>query len=298
MKYDNCPICNADINRWITKKIDSVLYTIDLCKSCGFAFVNPRPNLDFLMEFYSLEGQGKNKNEVSTLASIVDQEKNYPNSTIDAKRMIDMVCKLLNQSESTVEYKLLDVGCGYGFFSHEALKNGFEVTALELAAIERKIATQMTGLIPVAKSFEDFQYDGQLYDVVLMSQILEHAFDINLWMTKAYNILKPNGLISIALPNYMSIFRKIMQSNDPFICPPAHLNFFSRKSLSLLLSNHKFKICSVQYVSRIPKNSIQKRLERFGKILPNLISNSVPVMLKGIDSLRLGMIINIYAKKV
>lgn len=298
MRYDNCPICNSDIKRWITKKTESGLFDIDLCNSCGFAFVNPRPDLDFLMKFYSVEGHGKNKNEISTLASILEQEKKYPNSTVDAKRMMTTITKLLNNSNDANKYKLLDVGCGYGFFSNEALKNGFKVTALELAATERKIAEQMTGLGPIAKSFEDFQSGKQIYDVVLMSQILEHAFDVNLWMNKAFNIIKPNGIISIAVPNYNSIFRKVFQSKDPFICPPAHLNFFSPKSLSQLLSKHGFKVCGVQYVSRIPKDSIQKRLARFGKILPNLISNSVPFILRGIDSLHLGMIINIYAKKV
>lgn len=298
MKYDNCPICNSDIKRWIIKKTESGLFDIDSCNSCGFAFVNPRPDLDFLMKFYSVEGHGKNKNEITTLSAILEQEKKYPNSTVDAKRMMTIILKLLNNSNYANEYKLLDVGCGYGFFSKEALENGFEVTALELAATEREIANQMTGLRPIEKSFEDFQSGKQIYDVVLMSQILEHAFDVNLWMNKAFNIIKPNGIISIAVPNYNSIFRKVLQSKDPFICPPAHLNFFSLKSLSQLLSKHGFKIYNVQYVSRIPKDSIKNRLARFGKILPNLIGNSVPLMLKVIDSLHLGMFINIYAKKV
>lgn len=298
MKYINCPICNNDIKRWITKKTEDVAYDIDLCNSCGFAFVNPRPNLDFLMNFYSLKGHGQPQNEVTTLTSILEQEKKFPNSTIDAKRMITTVRKFLNKSDETNRYKLLDVGCGYGFFSNDALKNGFDVIALELASTERNIASQMTGLEPIEKSFEDFQPLEKVFDVVLMSQILEHAFDINLWMKKAHKILKPNGLIVIALPNFNSIFRRIMQANDPFICPPAHLNYFSRKSLSLLLSNHGFKVSSVQYVSRIPKDSIQKRLRRFGKIIPLTISKSIPILLNGVDLIRLGMIINVYAKKI
>jgi 2-polyprenyl-3-methyl-5-hydroxy-6-metoxy-1,4-benzoquinol methylase len=298
MKLDNCPICNSDIKLWRKKETEAGLFEIDLCSSCGFAFVNPRPSLNFLMEFYSVQGIDQKTNGIITLASVIEQEKNYPNSTVDAKRMIDNLLKFVNQSKGGEGYKLLDVGCGYGFFSREAIKNGFNVTALEIASEDRKIATEMTGLIPIAKSFEDFKYDGQLYDVILMSQILEHAFDVNLWIKKAYNILKPNGLILIALPNYSSIFRKILQSNDPYISPPAHLNFFNRNSLSLLLSNSGFEIIHVEYISRIPKDSIEKKLRKFGKQISHLISNSVPIMLNGIDLLRLGMIINIYARKI
>jgi 2-polyprenyl-3-methyl-5-hydroxy-6-metoxy-1,4-benzoquinol methylase len=298
MKYSNCPICNSDIKHWITKQNEAGLFEIDRCNSCDFAFVNPRPKLDFLMEYYSFSGDGQGKKEVSTLATILENEKKYPNSSVDAKRMLTTVCNFLNKENNQFGQKLLDVGSGYGFFSYEALKRGFEVTAIELATVEREIAIQMTGLKPIAKSFEEFQHDGPLFDVILMSQILEHALDINLWINKAYSILKPNGIISIALPNYMSIFRKVMQSNDPFIYPPAHLNFFSRKSLTLLLSNFGFKVICVQYVSRIPSDSIQNRFKSFGKILPIISAKVVPVLLKGIDFLHLGMIINIYAKKV
>jgi 2-polyprenyl-3-methyl-5-hydroxy-6-metoxy-1,4-benzoquinol methylase len=298
MKYNNCPICNNSIEHWKTKKTGDSVYNIDMCKSCGFTFVNPRPDMNFLMNFYSLEGHGQHQNEITTLDSIIEQEKKFPNSTIDAKRMITTVMNTLNKSAHQGNLKLLDVGCGYGFFSKEAIKNGFEVNALELASTERNITNQMTGLQPVAKSFEEFESGEQLFDVILMSQILEHAFDINLWVKKACKILKPNGVIAIALPNFNSIFRKIMQENDPFICPPAHLNFFSSKSLSLLLSNHGFKVSGVQYVSRIPKDSIQNRLSRFGKIIPNTISNSIPFLLSGVDYLRLGMIINVYAQKI
>lgn len=297
MKYTTCPICNNDIKEWRTKKTDSGAYVIDICNSCGFAFVNPRPDIDFLMNYYSIEGHGQTHSEITTLESILDQEKKFPNSSIDAKRMISTVSKFLNKSNSISGYTLLDVGCGYGFFSKEALTNGFEVKALELASTERTIANQMTGLEPVATSFEDFQSENQLFDVVLMSQILEHAFDINLWISKAKSILKPNGQIAIALPNFSSIFRRIMQENEPFICPPAHLNFFSHRSLALLLSKHGFNVTAVQYISRIPKDSIENRLSRFGKIISGIISNSVPFLLNGVDVLRLGMIINVYAKK-
>jgi len=80
--------------------------------------------------------------------------------------------------------RFLDVGCGYGFFSNEALDAGFDVVALELARNEREIAKKMTGLSPVSSSFEEFEYDRESLGVMFMSQILEHALDVNLWSKK------------------------------------------------------------------------------------------------------------------
>ena len=49
------------------------------------------------------------------------------------------------------------MGCGYGFFSREALRKGFEGVAIELASNERAIAERMTDLKPMRVSFEGFE---------------------------------------------------------------------------------------------------------------------------------------------
>ena len=97
------------------------------------------------------------------------------------------------------------------FFSKEALGAGFDVQAIELATNERKIAQEMTELSPAATSFEEYQCEPESLGVVLMSQILEHALDVNLWVDKAHRFLQKDGILAIALPNYGSVVRKVLQ---------------------------------------------------------------------------------------
>ena len=236
-----CPVCSSSVKTWRVKTVGDEKYNLDLCESCGFSFVNPRPSLDFLMNYYSSFGHGHDdaENEAPTFDSVPAQERHDPNSTVDARRMIKTIRSLVRKGGSN---RFLDVGCGYGFFSKEALDAGFEVMALELAENEMEIAKEMTGMNPAACSFEEFECAPESLSVVLMSQILEHALDVNLWIKKARGFLSDDGILAIALPNYGSIFRMIMQENEPFICPPAHLNFFNPNSLSRLLGNHGFKV--------------------------------------------------------
>tara|TARA_B100000768_G_scaffold172418_2_gene180644 strand:+ start:1137 stop:2078 length:942 start_codon:yes stop_codon:yes gene_type:complete len=299
--YYKCPICSSQFRKWRDKKVDDKIYNLDLCNSCGYSFVNPRPSLAFLIDYYSAFGHGhltggvRSKKDIPTLSSVLKKEKEYPNSTIDAKRLVKTIKSL---SKNINSKKLLDVGCGYGFLSKEALDVGYDVTALELASSERKIAMEMTGLNPASCSFEEFECPAGSVDVVLMSQILEHALDVNLWINKARGILADDGIIAIALPNYGSIFRMIMKENEPFICPPDHLNFFNPKSLTKLLDCHGFKVEKIQWSSRIPKSAFKKRVPKLVAPLLPIINIALSIVLKVIDTFHLGSIINVYARKI
>lgn len=296
-QYNMCPVCSSPIKTWRVKSVGSDKYNLDLCGSCGYSFVNPRPSLQFLMNYYSSFGHGHfdTGREAPDLKSVLAQEQNDPNSIVDARRLIKTIKSLVKNNKSN---RFLDVGCGYGFFSKEALNAGFDVVALELAENEREIAKEITGLNPAATSFEEFECTPDSLGVVFMSQILEHALDVNLWIKKSRDFLVNDGIIAIALPNYGSIFRMIMQENEPYICPPAHLNFFNPDSLSRLLDNHGFKIEAIQWISRIPKRTFEKRLPRISKPLLPVINVASSASLKIVDALHLGMMINVYGRKV
>ena len=45
---DCCPVCSSDFRHWKTKTTFFGDFNIVLCNGCGFAFVNPRPTLEYL----------------------------------------------------------------------------------------------------------------------------------------------------------------------------------------------------------------------------------------------------------
>ncbi|WP_295443125.1 methyltransferase domain-containing protein, partial [uncultured Thiodictyon sp.] len=138
--------------------------------------------------------------------------------------------------------------------------------------------------------------DG-LFSAIVMSQVLEHAFDVNLWISKANGLLKTGGILAIAVPNFDSFLRYIFGINEPYIIPPAHLNFFSPSSLSRLLERHGFKVERVQHVSRIPRDVFKKRLPAWAAPLVSVPYNATRAVLSGLDQAHMGMIINVYASK-
>ena len=149
-----CPICSSNVQRWKTKTTSHGDFAITRCGACGYAFVNPRPTLQYLMDFYSNRGHGGPA--PASLHEVMAREAAHPNSTLDARRIIRTTSHLISDHTDGRPAWLLDIGCGYGFFSAEAVRQGFEVTALELAETERSMAREIAGLNPIAEFFESY----------------------------------------------------------------------------------------------------------------------------------------------
>ncbi len=286
-----CSICSTQTHLWHKK--DG--YSIFQCPKCGHGQVRPIVSSEKIREIYQISGHDSEtiKHQDINLHSIWSQEKEYPNSIVDAERFVKNTLKLRSGNS---DKSLLDVGAGYGFFSKYFSDAWFEVDAIENAKLERKIFYELNGFAPFDGLFEDF-VSPKKYSHILMSQVLEHVREPELWMQKSYEILNPNGLFIIALPNFGSIFRKIMQNKEPFIIPPYHLNYFTIASLSQLLSKNGFEVVKTETKSRIPFHKILKKY-KVPFIIRLIISALGSSILTIIDLANYGSMINIYAKKV
>jgi SAM-dependent methyltransferase len=292
---DKCFVCSAQGRFWASVNTPHGKFRIVRCAECGVAFVNPRPTSEFISSFYSTCGHGSP--EERTLERVLEDERKYPNSTLDAQRIVENIHRFLMNGPCEERRSLLDIGCGYGFFSREARLRGFDVTALEVAAEERGIAMQIAGLRPLPISFEAFECREDSFSALLMSQILEHALDVNLWIAKAHRLLAPAGILALALPNFGSFLRFLMREKEPYICPPAHLNFFTIKGLSMLLRRHGFHVLKAESVSRIDSDVVMRRAP-FSRVLGrNVLRLATKCCFSPFDSMGLGMMINLYARK-
>jgi SAM-dependent methyltransferase len=288
VRYDTCPACLGEITKWRDKTNSYGRFAIDRCSRCGHAFVNPRPRAEVLAEFYRDYGQGDT--EIGDLEDVLSQEAAYPNSTLDARRIISTARRLTGGAG-----RLLDVGCGYGFFSKEAKDQGFQVAAIDIAPGETIIPRQLAGVPPGNVAFEDYD-SNEKFDVILFSQMLEHAHDVNTWVSKAARLLRSGGALVIALPNFDSIFRYLLRENDPYVTPPVHLNFFTYRSLCILLRRHGLSVAAHHMFSRFPERVISRRLGRFS-FLGGPLYWLANLGMRRLDGTRLAMLFDVYAIK-
>jgi len=261
-KILSCPACGSSVKKpWLRKEVAGVRFNLDKCSACGTGYVNPQPSADFLKSIYACIGHGSKS--LTSLDQVMASEVEFPNSTVDAQRLVDYAKKLLGPLQAG-QAKALDIGAGYGFFSRAALDQGFQVMAVNPATAENRIFKQLNGFEPIPQFFEVVDFGPERFDLVILSQVLEHLLDPFQVLRKVRELMKPGGVIAIAVPNVDAILIKILRSRSSFLGLPGHIIHFSRQGLSAILQRAGFDVRHHRYISRIPYYSVSNRLNLHG----------------------------------
>jgi len=111
--------------------------------------------------------------------------------------------------------RLLDVGCGAGRHSVEAVRRGADVVAVDLGATD--LATAQRGVadyghvdVPTPGSFAAVRADarglpfaGASFDRVIAAEVLEHIDDDGTALAELARVLRPGGLIAVTVPRWL-----------------------------------------------------------------------------------------------
>ena len=114
---------------------------------------------------------------------------------------------------------LLDVGCGSGELSNEYLKKSKRVYGIDLSkesieVAKRKYPTIKFRLAPA----ERLPFENNFFDVVMMTDVLEHVRDEKKTLQEVYRVVKPKGTLILSVP-HKGMFRCIDPFNLKFLSP-------------------------------------------------------------------------------
>lgn len=247
-----CPAClSENTHKWGQKN----QFLILKCNVCGHGFVDPMPDPAFLADLYDEQSYGTIKTDVAEADELIRVEDLYPNATLDAERMLRTAMAMV----SNHEISLLDIGCGYGFSSRIAKTLNMQVTALEISSNGRHATRKIAGLDPVPSTFDTFTTEER-FDIILMSQVIEHVSSIDIWAAKASDILNDNGVLILAMPNFNNIIALLFREKDPYISPPMHVNYFTARSATAWLNRQGFERVIVKGVSRLGPRTLFSKL--------------------------------------
>jgi SAM-dependent methyltransferase len=142
--------------------------------------------------------------------------------------------------------RLLDIGCGPGFFLKTASERGWQVKGIEPS---RQAAAHARSLgVEVMEGFFNAETAPALgrFDAVHLNNVLEHIPDPIALLTLARGLLDKGGLICVNVPNDYSPFQlaadAAMGTGEWWLAPPHHLNYFDFESLSGLIEGLGFAI--------------------------------------------------------
>ena len=176
--------------------------------------------------------------------------------------------KLIN-SFNTDEKTILDVGAGTGDFLKICKENNWKVSGIEPSEKARNFAKNKN-----IELQEDISaYKEKLFDVISLWHVLEHIPNLMEYTNELKKLLKPNGVLIIAVPNYKSYDAKHYKEFWAAYDVPRHLWHFSKISISKLFTDIDMKVTKILpmkfdafYVSLLSekyKNNTSKPISAF-----------------------------------
>jgi 2-polyprenyl-3-methyl-5-hydroxy-6-metoxy-1,4-benzoquinol methylase len=136
---------------------------------------------------------------------------------------------------------LLDIGSGTGDFLVVAKKRGWNITGIEPSEKAKAIAVSKgVTFVDSLNAIADASYD-----VVTMWHVLEHVPDVEKQISELKRILKPDGVIVIAVPNFKSYDAKHYGEFWAAYDVPRHLWHFSKTAIEKLFSHRGMSLIKV-----------------------------------------------------
>jgi SAM-dependent methyltransferase len=136
--------------------------------------------------------------------------------------------------------RLLDFGCNEGRGLQIYRNNGFEAEGFE---INEKAATvaRSNGFKVYTGPLDDFLPE-KLYDVVVLSNVIEHVHDPVKLLLQMRRLLAPGGRLWINCPNTRSLYRHIFGRLWINWHLPFHLTHFSKRSVLNVVNKAGYKV--------------------------------------------------------
>lgn len=234
--YTYCPVCgSADIDPLLTVKDFSVSkedFVIWQCRNCSLRFTQDVPDQNSIGPYYQSPDYISHTNTSEGLINKIYQK--VRNHTLEQKAKLII-------GETKTKGSILDIGAGIGAFLHVMQGKEWQVTGIEPDLGAREQAEKLFKLeLNNTETLEKLPKGS--FDAITLWHVMEHVHDLHSYVKRLKELLKPDGKIFIAVPNYDSKDAGIYKLYWAAYDVPRHLYHFTPKAMQVLMENHGLKM--------------------------------------------------------
>ena len=251
-----CVRCGSTESRPVLRcyGFDHAAECFDLSECCGCRLVRLSPLLgqDELARYYNDEYYGGGASGKFT--PLMEAGVRLANRARAATLVAEWKASLRSASGTPAPGgpsdcgRVLDVGCGRGHLLTAMARRGWECYGTEVSAFrgDERLETPGPGRITVWRgALEDLPLEDACFDAVSIWHVLEHVNDPSATLRTIARILKPGGVLALAVPNYSSVQRIVFGRHWFHLDCPRHLYHFRKHLLLEWLDEHGLRVAKV-----------------------------------------------------
>jgi SAM-dependent methyltransferase len=216
-----CHYCGAISN---TAVLPDARVRLLQCGQCGLVFTPQFAGLAEMVEFYE-DYYGSDDLVFSPL---------------NEKRIQEILARV--EAEVGVG-RLLDVGCGAGHLLQVARSRGWDVHGIEISASALQHLRAL-GIPAFEGDLLDAHFPPDAFDLIYLSEVIEHVLMPRKWFAELGRILKPNGVLLLTTPNRNSLTR-VLLGGDWRVFRSDHVNYFTASFLRRALEREGLRIARI-----------------------------------------------------
>lgn len=239
--HSTCPLCDSGNISFFLKCTDNLVsgdkFDLYWCPDCNFIFTQGYPDEEEIGAFY----------ESTDYISHEDNAHGMLNSIYRKARDM-MLCrkkKMIEKITGMTKGRLLDVGCGTGYFAGMMQRSGWIVRGIEKNMKAREFGSARFGLNIIGpEKLSTLPERG--FDCITMWHVLEHLHDPFKYAREIKRLLDPKGFVIIALPNSASSDSVYYKENWAAFDVPRHIWHFDMSTFRKFCELTGFKIVSLK----------------------------------------------------
>ncbi len=259
-----CPLCDSRDSKPLYRVCGQ---ECQKCSCCGLEYLWPVPSSATLMGIYNSEYYDV-------------WHENAEGKLIEEMKEATFLQYMKTIKSFKKNGNLLDVGCAFGTLLRVAQKEGFEPYGIDLNQTAVQRARKFSKNVKCG-TLENAKYEDSYFDIVVMSDVIEHLHDLHVTIKEINRILKKNGILYIVTPNTNSLSRKILRSKWPHY-KTEHLCYFNQSNIRKLLDGFSLqsafpvsKSVNLSYISNVLKKYTNDPFIHFFAVQCQLFSKYV-----------------------
>jgi 2-polyprenyl-3-methyl-5-hydroxy-6-metoxy-1,4-benzoquinol methylase len=265
----HCQVCDQEDSTWelYAKGIPEGEGSFQLlrCRNCGFGWTDPAPAAHEIGKWYPQVYYGK--------------------GNVRFHWALEWLVRIFRQRRAsevtrrTIPGSVLDVGCGRGLILGTLKGKGYMPYGVEISDHAAWHARTKMGVNVHVGDFMAAPYKPGLFEAVIFWHSLEHVLQPVKAIRHAAMLLKPGGLLVVAVPNSESLQARLTGRNWFHLDIPRHYFHFGTASLRKTMEDAGFRIVNSAHFSfeQNPYGWLQSLYNALGfdfNFLYNWIKNS------------------------